>query len=71
MADKHFIPVPSDNFNEATRRLDAANSIIAALSVLSGDDSELQITGTLMGSALYGVGILLDDAQKHLLAKGA
>lgn len=69
MADANFINVPVENFNEATRRLQGASSILAAFSVFSGEDDvadELPITNKLLADALHGVNILLEDAQKFM-----
>lgn len=69
-AEKRFISVDADNFNEATLRLSAATSIISALSVFAGDDAianEVPVTGRLLSEALFGVGILLSDVDKNLL----
>ena len=69
MAEANFINVQVENFNEATRRLQGASSIIAAFSVFSGEDDvadELPITNKLLAEALHGVNILLEDAQKFM-----
>lgn len=70
MAEQHFINVPTERFNEATRRLQGASSIIAAFSVFASEDNdegELPITQKLLAEALQGVNILIDDAEKFLV----
>lgn len=69
-AEMRFISVQADKFDEATLRLSAAKSIIAALGVFAGDDAiahEVPVTGSLLSEALFGVGILLSDVEKNLL----
>lgn len=60
--------IPSVSYDAATLKLDGAKSLISTLQIFISDteDGEIPVSNHLLGEALNGIRLLLDDVSRDL-----
>ena len=61
----NVVPIATNRYDDAMIRLSCAESMVSILNIMLDGNCD-QPSNTVLSGAVYGVGLLLEDAQRSL-----